>query len=309
MPHRSADHAPPSRGGYNTNLVGGRSYPPPPPPHMMHPSEAARMAAYQHAQAYGAHPYRMPPPMWHPADAAAHLNRTEMGYPDAVVSHDSRSTEVSPMNNKRVRADTMESAEETAATALLMASGFRSSPKPKESEQQDSTESISRDPPKKRKKHLDVLRRNQGVDSDPTTGSPCHVSPGSASSREGDGHTDEIVTIVTQSSRTLFESSSASYDTRDTKKEDLPHFPSVLHKVLDMPDVSSVLQWLPHGEAWKIVRWDALRREILPQYFPELCKGEDGSMDSFLGQVRAWGFEEITDGADAGAYRHLVRLL
>jgi hypothetical protein len=25
-----------------------------------------------------------------------------------------------------------------------------------------------------------------------------------------------------------------------------------------------------------------------------------------LGQVRAWGFEEIKDGPDAGAYRHMV---
>jgi hypothetical protein len=25
-----------------------------------------------------------------------------------------------------------------------------------------------------------------------------------------------------------------------------------------------------------------------------------------LGQVRAWGFEEIKDGPDAGAYRHIV---
>lgn len=268
------------------------------------------MAAFQRAHAYGAHPYRMPPPMWHPADAAAHLNRSEMGHPDAVLSH-AQHAEVSPLT-KRVRTDTMESAEETAATALLMASGFRSSPKPKETEEQETTEPVSREPLKKRKKHLDVLRRNEVLDSklniDPETGSPCHVSPGSASSREGDGHTDEIVSIVTQSSRTLFESSSASYDTRETKKEDVPHFPGVLHKVLDMPDARSVLQWLSHGQAWKIVRWDALRREILPRYFPELCKGEDGSMDSFLGQVRAWGFEEIRDGLDAGAYRHLVRL-
>jgi hypothetical protein len=252
--------------------------------------------------------------MWHPADAAAHLARAEMGHPDAVLSHTQRA-EVQDESQlvKRMRTDNkeMETAEEAAASALLMASnGPRASPKSdlKETEESD----VSREPIKKRKKHLDVLRRNQ-MDSkltiDPTTGSPCHVSPGSASSREADGHTDESVTIVTQSSRTLLEASSGSYDTRETKK-DAPHFPSVLHKVLDMPDAKSVLQWLPHGQAWKIVRWDALRREVLPKYFPELCnKGEDGgSMDSFLWQVRAWGFEEIIDGDDAGAYRHLVSL-
>jgi hypothetical protein len=268
------------------------------------------MAAYQHqhAQAYGGHPayhghHMPPPPMWHPADAAAQLNRTEMGHPDMVVSHN-RHTELvgedSPSAKRIRRTGTMESAEEAAASALLMASGMRASPKLESSgtEQppESAAEAVSREPLKKRK-HFEVETK-----LDPATGTPCHVSPGSASSQ-----TDESVTIVTQSSRTLFEASSGSYDTRETKRE-LAHFPSVLHKVLDMPDARSVLQWLPSGEAWKIVRWDALRREVLPRYFPELCKGEDGSMDAFLRQVRAWGFEEITDGDDAGAYRHLVSL-
>jgi hypothetical protein len=197
----------------------------------------------------------------------------------------------------------MESAEEAAASALLMASGMRASPKPESSgaeqpPESSAVDSVSREPLKKRK-HLAVETK-----LDPATGIPCHVSPGSAASTQ----TDESVTIVTQSSRTLFEASSGSYDTRETKREIQPHFPSVLHKVLDKPDARSVLQWLPNGEAWKIVRWDALRREVLPRYFPELCNGKDGSMDSFLRQVRAWGFEEITDGDDAGAYRHLVSL-
>lgn len=273
------------------------------------------MAAFQHAHAASAyHPYsghRMPPPMWHPADAAAHLSRAEMGHPDAVLSHTQRADvlEESP-SSKRLRTDTMESAEEAAASALLMASGMRASPR-LESKATEQPDSAPREPLKKRKKHLDVLRRNQvdtNLNIDPATGSPCHVSPGSAaSSSQGDGHTDEIVTIVTQSSRTFLEASSGSYDTREGKREE-PHFPSELHRVLDMPEFRSVLQWLPGGEAWKIVRWDALRREVLPRYFPELCSGEDGSgsMDSFLAQVRAWGFEEITDGEDAGAYRHLV---
>ena len=89
-------------------------------------------------------------------------------------------------------------------------------------------------------------------------------------------------------------------------------FPEALHVVLSQSDANgSVLQWLSHGHAWRVVRWDALRRNILPRYFPQLCQGEDdgkngGSIDAFLWNVRVWGFEEIKDGPDVGAYAHRV---
>ena len=71
----------------------------------------------------------------------------------------------------------------------------------------------------------------------------------------------------------------------------------------------NAVQWLPNGEAWKVVRWDALRREVLPLYFSEL-RDENGkgcgTIDAFIWHLTAWGFEEIKDGTDAGAYRHDV---
>jgi hypothetical protein len=219
-----------------------------------------------------------------------------------------------PSPNHLNAGNEVESAEETAACALLMASTA-----PRNSPNSETTQQISNEeskPTKKRKKHLDVLRRNQKT-IDPATGSPCQVSPVSASSAEShDGHSEEGLSTGTHSSRTTMTlheaSSSGSYDERMKKTAppehvDVPHFPGILHKVLSQTNAQTVLQWLPHGRAWKIVRWDALRREVLPRYFPELCqeKGE-GSIDSFLGQVRAWGFEEIKDGPDAGAYRHTV---
>jgi hypothetical protein len=210
----------------------------------------------------------------------------------------------------------VQSAEETAASALLMASNApRASPN-SETTQQTSNEEPK--PKKKRKKHLDVLRRNQAKNTtDPATGSPCQVSPVSASSTEShDGHSEEGVSVRTHSSRTTMmfheAGTSGSYDERMKKTAppehvDVPHFPSILHKVLSETNAQTVLQWLPHGQAWKIVRWDALRREVLPRYFPELCQENgEGSIDSFLAQVRAWKFEEIKDGPDAGAYRHMV---
>ena len=102
----------------------------------------------------------------------------------------------------------------------------------------------------------------------------------------------------------------------------IPGFPTLLHSLLtDSEYAGKVVQWLPHGRAWRIVRWDALRRQVLPSLFPQLCEDDKssttaspgssssaGSIDAFLWHLTAWGFEEITDGDDAGAYSHEVRV-
>ena len=311
MPHRM-DDTPPSYNPHMGPMMRGR----PPHPalslmvsnpraHMIHPTEAARLTAMQSVRPYGGHPAplrMLPGPMWYPAD-------TQYPYhPDP--RHQFPQAEAAP---KRIDQQ-MESAEETAASALLMASTASQASPNSEATQQASNEQPTQ--AKKRKKHLDVLRRNMGDDTaDPAT--PCQVSPVSASSIEShDGYSEEGISIATQTSRTMMmlheASSSGSYDERMKKAVppepvDEQHFPSILHKVLSETDAQTVLQWLPHGQAWKIVRWDALRREVLPRCFPELCQEKGGgSIDSFLAQVRAWGFEEIKDGPDAGAYRHIV---
>ena len=93
----------------------------------------------------------------------------------------------------------------------------------------------------------------------------------------------------------------------------IPHFPTVLHQVLSDPELDGkVVQWLSDGEAWKVLRWDALRRQVLPRYFSDLRDengGGCGTIDAFLFHLSAWGFEELKDGTDVGAYRHDVSLL
>ena len=90
----------------------------------------------------------------------------------------------------------------------------------------------------------------------------------------------------------------------------IAHFPSVLHRVLaDAEFAGTVVTWLPDGESWKVLRWDALRRQVLPRYFSSLRdeNGEGcGTIDAFLYHLTAWGFEEVKDGSDVGAYRHDV---
>ena len=192
-------------------------------------------------------------------------------------------------------------------------------------------------PLKKRKKHLDFLRRN----SEASEGEqPYHVSPVSHSSHEGvsrvvgntssDEHTPSRPTRVTVTTNT---NRSNSYDSNEAPTTQalpdsakihnatdialkppahvsVPHFPSVLHRVLSDEECSgTVLQWLPDGESWKVLRWDALRRSVLPLHFSELRdengKGS-GTIDAFLWHLAAWGFEEIKDGPDEGAYKHDV---
>jgi hypothetical protein len=192
---------------------------------------------------------------------------------------------------------------------------------------------------KKRKKHLDVLRRNR-----------CWLP-----TQKGDGHPERLTSPVssveslnndnqcevpTSTTPTAHPSRSECFDlaygpaqSENTKAGDapevspqavqteasqyqaVPNFPDVLHKVLSQFDGNgSVLQWVQTGRAWRVVRWDALRRDVLPRYFPQLCQEEEdgsngGSIDAFLWNVRAWGFEEITDGPDAGAYAHPVSVV
>lgn len=119
---------------------------------------------------------------------------------------------------------------------------------------------------------------------------PCHVSPVSS-------HADDR-TQVTYYSREEDEDSNIRTTAASAV---VPHFPSVLHMLLTASK-DGVLEWLEHGKAWRIVRWEALRRSILPQFFPQLQ-----SMDAFLAHISSWGFREITEGADVGAYTNEVR--
>jgi hypothetical protein len=80
------------------------------------------------------------------------------------------------------------------------------------------------------------------------------------------------------------------------------HLPGQLYNLLqDESKNNNVLQWLPDGKAWRIVRWDALRKQVLPKYFSFM------TVDSFLAQLTEWGFFEIQNGPHAGAYQHAVR--
>jgi hypothetical protein len=151
---------------------------------------------------------------------------------------------------------------------------------------------------------------------------PCHVSPVSLQSLQASPDTP-ATTVTTQGSYGEEETSSNKKVKEEYVEEAksrtssppsqvvIPFFPSVLHMLLSSSSSEKVIQWLPDGKAWRIVRWEALRRDILPQFFPQLRGDEKsstsaGSIDAFFRHLTAWGFKEITEGQDVGAYTHAV---
>ena len=187
-------------------------------------------------------------------------------------------------------------------------------------------------PLKKRRKLLDILRKKPISTATTENKQSLHVSPLPSPQVQtrvaGHGSSDE-----TSPQRTAGSSSTCmgnSYDTKDAEclpegakiqntteinrppqQHVMEHIPTVLHSLLaggsDVPE--NVVQWLPDGKAWKIIRWDALRRKILPKFFPNL-HDENGNVvatiDAFLWHLLGWGFEEVESGPDAGAYAHKV---
>ena len=195
-------------------------------------------------------------------------------------------------------------------------------------------------PLKKRKNLGDILRTKSK--EGPEQENVCHVSPMSHSSKS----TTAGATGDTQSpcDNTRSTSRSFSYDMKEDSSARcpienstkcggstdaqlpahvmIPHFPSALHWLLTesssqsaSPDFvvdHSLMQWVSHGQAWRIVRWDAFHRQVLPTFFPQLSIDGDGrsfatgSIDAFMWHLAAWGFEEIKDGPDVGAFTHTV---
>jgi HSF-type DNA-binding len=97
--------------------------------------------------------------------------------------------------------------------------------------------------------------------------------------------------------------SDADLSTRvgDAANRDL--FPIKLHGLIEATSVSDhadIIQWQPHGRAFKIFDRDRLVSQVLPHY---LQRQKHSS--SFQRQLNLYGFHKLTgDHSDHGAYYH-----
>lgn len=224
--------------------------------------------------------------------------------------------------------DSHESDEEAAATALLLAAG---------GPRRDEVENMERI----KKENVESFRQNDGPQvlqssiSAQSGNVPSHVSPNNFNSNHN--MTKQIETcestsntntkcsrlgIIQQNCPCKYSDSQSDeqYKSECSRKGYNSNFPSLLHDALSKSKYSgSILEWLPHGMAWRVLRWNALLDCVIPDIFPELCicdskhknnaqKGvSPGSerMNNFLYYVKSWGFEEVKQmGVDIGSYRH-----
>ena len=69
-----------------------------------------------------------------------------------------------------------------------------------------------------------------------------------------------------------------------------PTFPIKLHMILASPEFTSIVSWLPHGRAFRIIQQKEFEEKVIPLYF------RHGRLSSFCRQVSGWGFRRITSG-------------
>ena len=79
----------------------------------------------------------------------------------------------------------------------------------------------------------------------------------------------------------------------------MPHFPSLLHDVLtNSRHAGSVLEWLPHGQGWRVLRWDEMARTVLPEHFPQFCPSSATAMKAGDASTSEKNNKKEEDGED-----------
>lgn len=71
-----------------------------------------------------------------------------------------------------------------------------------------------------------------------------------------------------------------------------------MHAILASKELSSIIEWLPHGRAWRILNPRIFEIHVLPKYF------NHNKLSSFVRQTNGWGFRRLTQGYDRNAYYH-----
>lgn len=90
---------------------------------------------------------------------------------------------------------------------------------------------------------------------------------------------------------------STSTSTRPVSKPKL-NFAQRLFEILEKPQHSDVITWLPGGKFWIIMDQKRFATEILPAYFKQT------QFKSFTRKLHRWKFNRVSKGPYLGAYHH-----
>ena len=163
--------------------------------------------------------------------------------------------------------------EEEAAAALLLAAGGNNSERHSENKSQDDVANSNRP------QQIEDLYDHGSNNSTKS----CFVSPTVSVSSSNIGNSNE--------------------QSNSEQNQTPHHFPSQLHEFLTSSEYAGVVvEWLPHGLSWRVLRWEALKSDVIQKYFPQCSADPEG----FTWQINAWGFNEIRSGSDRGSFQHNV---
>jgi len=206
-------------------------------------------------------------------------DRSDDGWGARMSQQTQQAVNMEDMNNGK-KGNSHESDEEAAASALLISAG---GPRRADVEKQKERDAIG--------------VKSGGAET--TMHQACHVSE---------------ISLDGQENGSLISTSTNIDETRNSI-----NFPTVLHDVLTDSEFSgSVLEWLPSGKSWRVLRWDDLANKVVPAHFPEVgCKYSvskesteqktptSDRINRFLQHLKVWGFEEIKEvGPEMGTYQH-----
>ena len=127
------------------------------------------------------------------------------------------------------------------------------------------------------KKQTDANDAAAAANAATATAAAAHISPVSTVGSTGAEGTPaesakQVVLVDPNAAAPGADASSASASAASSTAMPMPHFPSLLHDVLtNSRHAGSVLEWLPHGQGWRVLRWDEMARSVLPEHFPQFC--------------------------------------
>lgn len=141
---------------------------------------------------------------------------------------------------------------------------------------------LARGPLKKRRKVVDD-DEDSDAPSSPSSSSEC-ASPAMSEKLESPNTITAMTADYTQFPSLLHKLLTKENDDIDDNKDKAKNKEEDEDKDEDKVKegksdiIASAMEWLPHGKAWRVLRWDTLCTQVLPREFPTLCNNNTTTM-------------------------------